>query len=267
MSAHPLEGGASLGAARRRGLAALMEREAFRVLRLWRQTIVPQIIAAALFVVVFGIALGAEIRTIEGVPYEQFIVPGLVLMGVATQAFANNATSLYQARMDAFIEDPVTSPMAPRHLMIGYMSGGILRSVLIAVGTLAVARAFVVFPIERPLVLVAAILLAAIGFSALGTIVGLYSTGWEQQNFVLNMVIQPLAFLGGVFYSVNALSEPWGTLTYLDPIFYAVSAARYGVLGDSGVDPGIALLVTGTLAAAMLAWCWWLFRRGVGLRT
>ncbi len=257
----------SLRTARRRGLAALTEREAFRVLRLWRQTIVPQIIAATLFVVVFGIALGREIREIEGVPYEQFIVPGLVLMGVVTQAFANNATSLYQARSDGFIEDPVTSPMAPRHLMVGYLSGGVLRSILIAVGTLAVARIFVEYPIERPLVLAATIVIAAIGFSALGTIVGLYSTGWEQQNFTLNMVIQPLAFLGGVFYSINALSEPWRSLTFADPIFYAVSAARYGVLGEAEVSPWLSVGVTTAVSAVLLAWCWVLFRRGVGLRT
>lgn len=257
----------SLRTVRRRGLSALMEREAVRVLRLWRQTIVPQIIAATIFLVVFGIALGREIKEIDGVPYEQFIVPGLVLMGVVTQAFANNATSLYQARSDGFIEDPVTSPMAPRHLMVGYLSGGVLRSILIAIGTLAVARIFIEYPIEQPLVLAATIVIAALGFSALGTIVGLYSTGWEQQNFTLNMVIQPLAFLGGVFYSVNALSEPWRSLTYADPIFYAVSAARYGVLGHAEVAPWLSVGVTTAVSTALLVWCWVLFRRGIGLRT
>lgn len=257
----------SLRTIRRRGLAALTEREAFRVLRLWKQTIVPQIIAATLFVVVFGIALGTSIRSIEGFPYDQFIVPGLVLIGVVTQAFANNATSLYQARTDAFIEDPVTSPMAPRHLMVGYLSGGVLRSILIAIGTLLVARLFVAYPLEHPQVLAVTIVLAAIGYSALGTIVGLYSTGWEHQNFVLNMVIQPLAFLGGVFYSINVLSEPWRSLTFADPIFYSVSAARYGMLGDAEVSPWIAVGVTTAITVALVGWCWVLFRRGVGLRT
>ena len=102
-----------------------------RVLRLWSQTIAPPVVAAVLFIVVFGIALGGQIRLVDGVPYEQFIVPGLVLMGVATSAFGNNATSIYQARSDGFIEDPASSPMSASHLLAGYMSGGVVRSLLI----------------------------------------------------------------------------------------------------------------------------------------
>jgi ABC-2 type transport system permease protein len=220
-----------------------------------------------LFIVVFGVALGNSIRLIDGVPYEQFIVPGLVLMGVATSAFGNNATSIYQARNDGFIEDPASSPMSPTQLLVGYLSGGVVRSLLIGVLTLAAARVFVDYPIEDPLVLAAALVGTSVAFAALGTVVGLYSTGWEQQNVVGNLVIQPLVFLGGVFYSIDALTEPWRTLTHADPIFYMVVAARGGTLGGAEVSVTLSLGVTLGLAAAMLAWAWWTFVRGVGIRT
>jgi ABC-2 type transport system permease protein len=258
---------APLPAARWRGVAALAEREVLRVLRLWTQTIAPPVVAAVLFIVVFGVALGTSIRLIDGIPYERFIVPGLVLMGVATSAFGNNATSIYQARNDGFIEDPASSPMGPSQLLVGYLSGGVVRSLLIGALTLVAARAFVDYPVEDPLVLAAVLVGTSIAFSALGTVVGLYSTGWEQQNVVGNLVIQPLAFLGGVFYSIDALAEPWRSLTHADPIFYMVVAAREGTLGTSEVPLGLSLGITLGLAAAMLGWAWWTFQRGVGIRT
>jgi ABC-2 type transport system permease protein len=258
---------ASLRRARWRGVGALSEREVLRVLRLWNQTIAPPVVAATLFIVVFGVALGSQIRTIDGVPYERFIVPGLVLMGVATSAFGNNATSIYQARNDGFIEDPASSPMSASQLLLGYLAGGVVRSLLIGALTLGVARAFVDFPMEHPAVLAGALIGTSVAFASLGTTIGLYSTGWEQQNVVGNLVIQPLVFLGGVFYSIDALGEPWRSLTHADPIFYMVVAARHGMLGSGDVDAATALGVTLGLAAAMLAWAWWTVVRGVGIRT
>ncbi|HSJ73760.1 MAG TPA: ABC transporter permease [Miltoncostaeaceae bacterium] len=258
---------ASLPTARWRGVAALAERDVLRVLRLWTQTIAPPVVAAVLFIVVFGVALGSSIRLIDGIPYERFIVPGLVLMGVATSAFGNNATSIYQARNDGFIEHPASSPMGPSQLLLGYLSGGVVRSLLIGALTLAAARAFVAYPVEDPLVLAAVLAGTSLAFSALGTVVGLYSTGWEQQNVVGNLVIQPLAFLGGVVYSVDALAEPWRGLTHADPISYMVVAARHGTLGTSEVPISLSLGIALGLAVAMLGWAWWTFRRGVGIRT
>ncbi len=254
-------------AARWRGVAALAEREVLRVLRLWTQTIAPPVVAAVLFIVVFGVALGSSIRVIDGVPYERFIVPGLVLMGVATSAFGNNATSIYQARNDGFIEDPASSPMGPSQLLLGYLAGGVVRSLLIGALTLAAARAFVDYPVQEPLVLAGALVATSVAFASLGTVVGLYSTGWEQQNVVGNLVIAPLVFLGGVFYSIDALAEPWRSLSHADPIFYMVVAARHGTLGAAEVPAGVSLGITAGLAVAALGWAWWTFIRGVGIRT
>jgi ABC-2 type transport system permease protein len=260
-------GGVSVRRARWRGTGALAEREVVRVLRLWTQTIAPQIVAAVLFIVVFGVALGTQIREVGGVPYEAFIVPGLTLMGIGTAAFANTSSSLYQARSDGFIEDPASSPMGPGQLMLAYLVGGVVRGLLIGLGTLLVARLIVEFPFENALYALTAFTAAAVAFSALGVIVGLCAQGWDQQAFVANLVIQPLVFLGGVFYSVESLPEPWRSLSYADPILYMVTAARHGVLGTSEVDAVLALGVSLALAAALWTAAWALVRRGTGIRT
>lgn len=258
---------AELRRMRRRGTLALAEREVVRVLRLWRQTIIPPVLVAVLFIVVFGVALGDQIRVVEGLEYTVFIVPGLVLMGVATSAFANNATSIYQARNEGFIEDPASSPMEPRHLLLGYLAGGAVRGVLIGVATLAVARIVVDYPLQRPLILASVLVLVAVGFAALGTIVGLTARSWESQNVVGTLVLQPLVFLGGVFYSVETLGEPWRTVSHANPIYHMVAAARTGLIGGAEVAPALPLALTALLAGVLLAGAWWCFRRGIGIRT
>lgn len=259
--------GVPASVARRRGLLALAEREVLRVLRLWSQTILPPVLVATLFIVVFGVALGNQIRTIDGVSYEVFIVPGLVLMGVATSAFANNATSIYQARNDGFIEDPASSPMRAHDLLMGYMAGGVVRGVLIGAATLAAARVLVDYPVERPWVLVVALTGTSVAFAALGTIVGLHSRGWEAQNVVGSLIIQPLVFLGAVFYTVDALSEPWRSLTHADPIYHMVVATREGITGAGEAPLVVSLGVTLGLAALLVGWAWATLARGTGIRT
>lgn len=256
-----------LRAAQWRGAAALAEREVVRVLRLWTQTIAAQVVSGLLFVVIFGVALSTRIRPVSGVPYEQFIVPGLVLMGVATATYANTASSLYQARFDGFIDDPVSGPMGARHLLVAYLAGGVARGIVIGGLTLAAARAVVTFPVTHAAYAGAALLIVAVAFSALGVIVGLYASTWDQQAFVGNLVIQPLVLLGGVFYSIDLLGEPWRSLTRADPILYMVDAARYGLLGVADHPPAASLAGAAALAALLVAWAWALFARGTGLRT
>jgi ABC-2 type transport system permease protein len=157
--------------------------------------------------------------------------------------------------------------MTPTQLAIGYTVGGVVRGLLIGALTLGAARLFVGFPLEHPAALLAAMLCAAVAFSGLGTVVGLYSRSWELQSFVGSIVIQPLVFLGGVFYSVAALDQPWEAASHADPILYLVEASRYGILGTADVDPLLSFGVSFALAAALLGWSWALFVRGVGLRT
>ena len=188
-------------------------------------------------------------------------------MGVATSAFGNNATSIYQARNDGFIEDPASQPDEP-HAAADRLHGR--RRGPEPADRRADARrrpAVRGLPDGAPVALALALVGTSVAFTALGTVVGLYSTGWDQQNVVGNLVIQPLVFLGGVFYAVDRLGQPWRGLTHADPIFYMVVAARHGVLGDSEVALALSLGVTLGIAVAMTAWAWTAFLRGVGIRT
>lgn len=257
----------ALAAGQWRGAAALAQREVTRVLRLWSQTIAPNVVSSVLFVAIFGIALGGRIRQIDGVDYEAFIVPGLILMGIGTAAYSNTASSLYQARFDGFIDDPVSGPMRARHLLAAYLAGGVVRGLAIGALTFLVALPLVNLPAVNPTTAITAFLCASVAFSALGVGVGLIAQTWDQQSYVGNLILQPLVFLGGVFYSVNVLAEPWRGLTKADPILYMVAASRHGMLGTSEISVWLSLSVTGALTVAMLAWAGWLVARGTGLRT
>lgn len=250
-----------------RGVAALAQREVTRVVRIWSQTIAPNVLSAVLFIAIFGMALGGSIRQIEGIPYDVFIVPGLVLMGIGTAAYANTASSLFQARFDGFIDDPVSGPMRARHLLVAYMAGGVVRGLLVGALTLVFAVILVDLPAVNPIAAIVACLCAAVGFAALGVGVGLIARTWDQQSYVGNLILTPLVFLGGVFYSVEVLSQPWRELTHANPIFYLVDATRHGMLGTSDVPVLLSLGVSAAVTAVLVVWAGLMMSRGKGIRT
>ncbi len=248
------------------GLPWLASREVLRVLKLWTQTILAPVAAQLLFILVFGLALSGRIRSVEGVPYDQFIVPGLTIMAMVQAAYANNSSSVFQARFDRYINDILAAPMRPWEINLGLSLGGAVRALLIGVALLAVALPVTGAPVHEPLALALAMLLALVLFSALGVVVGIYADTWDHAGFVNNLLILPLTFLGGVFYSVDVLPSPWHELSHANPIFYIVQAVRYGFLGTSDVSVVLALGVTGALAAVMVAWSSWLFATGRRLK-
>jgi ABC-2 type transport system permease protein len=252
--------------ARHRGLLSLSARETHRVLKLWTQTVVAPILSSLLFILVFGLSLGARIRHIDGVPYDTFIVPGLITMAMIQATYANNSASVFQARFDRYLNDVLAAPMRSWEINLALSIGGVVRAVLIGGGLLLCVLPIVDVPIREPLVLVAALGLALVLFSSFGVIVGIYADSWDHTAFVTNIVILPLTFLGGVFYSVDVLPSPWHELSHLNPIFYLLNAVRYGFLGTSDVSVALSLAVTGGLAAAVVAWSAWLFRTGHRLK-
>ena len=250
-----------------RGVGALAQREVTRVCRIWSQTIAPNVLSAVLFIAIFGMALGGRIRQVDGIDYDVFIVPGLIMMGTGTAAYANTASSLYQARFDGFIDDPVSGPMRARHLLVAYLAGGVVRGLAVGALTLVAAVVLVDLPAGNPLVTIIACLCAAVGFAALGIGVGLLAKTWDQQSYVGNLLLTPLVFLGGVFYSVDVLSQPWRGLTHANPIFYLVDATRHGMLGTSDVPILLSLGVSVGITGLLVAWAGWLMSRGTGIRT
>jgi ABC-2 type transport system permease protein len=252
--------------AARRGLIALSGREIARVLKLWTQTIVAPVLSSALFILVFGLSLGNRIHSIDGVPYQQFIVPGLIAMGMAQAAFANNSSTVFQARFDRYLNDVLAAPMRGWEVNVGLNVGGIVRALLMGLGLLAVAVPLVGVPVREPLVLLAALVLLLVTFASFGVVVGVYAESWDHAAFVQNIVIVPLSFLGGVFYSIDRLPSPWHELSHANPIFYLISAFRYGFLGTSDVPIALSLGVTLAFAVLFVGWSHWLFATGRRLK-
>jgi ABC-2 type transport system permease protein len=248
------------------GLVWLCKRETLRVSKLWTQTVLAPVISSILFILVFGLSLGGRIQGVSEVDYEVFIVPGLITMGMVQAAYANNASSIFQARFDRYIHDVLSAPMRPWQMTLGYTVGGVFRALAIGVSLLLLAVVLVDVPIERPFALVAAMTLGLVLFSALGVVVGIYAEVWDHTTFIANIVILPLAFVGGVFYSVDMLPSPWEELSHFNPVFYLVNAVRFGFLGESDVSVWLSLGVTAALALPVYAWSQWLFTTGRRLK-
>ena len=251
---------------RHRGLIALSGRESARVLKLWTQTIAAPVLSSMLFILVFGLSLGGRIKQIGGVDYEVFIVPGLITMAMAQAAYSNNSSSFFQARNDRYLHDVLSAPMRNWEVNVGLSLGGVVRALAIGAALMVIAAPVTGVPVRQPLVLVLALALVLVLFSSLGVLVGVYAQTWDQAGFVNNIVILPLSFLGGVFYSVDLLASPWQEISHLNPIFFLMNAVRYGFLGTSDVPIAIALAVTAALAAAVAAWSAAMFRSGKRLK-
>jgi ABC-2 type transport system permease protein len=252
--------------AARRGLIALTGREVARVLKLWTQTVAAPILSSALFILVFGLSLGDRIKEIDGVPYDQFIVPGLIAMGMAQAAYANNSATVFQARFDRYLNDVLAAPMRGWEVNLSLNLGGAVRAALIGAGLAAIAVPLTGVPVREPLVLALAILLLLVLFCSFGVVVGIYAESWDHTAFVTNLVILPLSFLGGVFYSIDSLPSPWQEISHANPIFYLIEAVRYGFLGTADVSVALSLLVTAVIAAVTVAWSAWLFATGRRLK-
>ncbi len=247
-------------------LIALTGREVVRVLKMWTQTILAPVASSFLFIVVFGLSLGGRIRAIDGVDYDVFIVPGLITMAMAQAAYANNSASVFSARFDRYIHDVLAAPMRAWEMNLGLALGGVVRAVVIGLALVLLAIPVTEVPIREPLVLVAALALALAIFASLGVVIGVYASSWDTTSFFNHLVILPLTFLGGVFYSVDTLPSPWQELSHANPVFYLVQAVRYGFLGTTDVSIPLALAVLAGMAAVCVAWSGWLFATGRRLK-
>src|SRR2546423_3856930 len=216
---------------RHRPLLWLTSREVLRVTKLWTQTIAAPVIASFLFILVFGLSLGGRIRQIDGYHYDVFIVPGLITMAMVQAAYSNNASSVFQARFDRYLHDVLAAPMRNWEVNLGLSLGGAVRALAIAVGLLGLSLAVVAVPIHQPLVLVLAITLALVLFSSLGVVVGIYAETFDHHTFVNNILILPLTFLGGVFYSIDRLPEPWRGFSHAHPRFSFMNGVLCRFLG------------------------------------
>jgi ABC-2 type transport system permease protein len=247
-------------------LVWLCKRETLRVSKLWTQTVLAPVVSSMLFILVFGLSLGGRIKQVGGADYEVFIVPGLITMAMVQAAFANNASTIFQARFDRYVNDVLSAPMRSWQMTLGYTVGGVVRALAIGLSLLVLALVIVGVPVRHPFELAAAMALGLLLFASLGLVVGIYAETWDHSSFIQNIVILPLTFVGGVFYSVDVLPSPWEELSHFNPVFYLVNAVRYGFLGESDVSIWLSLGVVAALAIPVYAWSQWLFSSGRRLK-
>jgi ABC-2 type transport system permease protein len=245
----------------------IIRKDVVRILRIWPQTFLPSIVTSVLYFMVFGQILGSRIGDINGVPYMQFVVPGLVMLAVVTNAFSNVASTFFQSKFFMrSIDEILVSPTPPWLLVLGFMSGGIVRGVCVGVAVLIVSLFFALPNIPHPFFVLLFLLLTAAIFALGGLINGIYANSFDGISIIPTFVLTPLVYLGGVFYSVDALPVWAQHATLLNPIFYLINGFRYGLLGHSDVDISLCIGVLTTLVLALGGIGWYQIKHGLGLR-
>jgi ABC-2 type transport system permease protein len=248
------------------GLRTLFVKEVRRFLRVPGQTLLSPLITTTLYLVVFGFSLGGRLREVEGVAYARYIVPGLIALGVISNAYLNTSSSMFVMKIQGTIVDILVAPLSYWEILAGFVGAAVVRALTVGFLMWTVAGVLDGFELAHPVQAVVVLVLVAILFAALGLITAIWASTFEQINFFPTFIITPLTFLGGVFYSVEMLPEPLRRLTWANPVFYMVDAVRMGLLGISDAPPAIGISLVATLSVAAVAGAWLLLRSGYRLR-
>ena len=247
-------------------LATLWRREVNRFMKIKKQTIGAPLLETFLYISVFGAALGSRIDKLHGIDYVVFVIPGLIMMAWATNAFSNNSSSILQQKFQGAIQDQLSSPASPAELLLAFSLGGFMRGLIVATLTFLVSVVLVGLPVDHVLVLIPSLFLVGFFFSQLGVLIGVRAEQFDDVAFAQTFVLTPLIFLGGVFYSAALLPEPYETLTHFNPIYYMINLVRYGFVGFTEVSIALSLLALTAATAALFLVNLRLFSRGYRLR-
>jgi ABC-2 type transport system permease protein len=243
-----------------------VRKEIVRVLRIWIQTIVPPAITMTLYFIIFGNLIGRRIGTMDGFDYMQYIAPGLIMMSVITNSYGNVVSSFFGAKFGRHIEEMLISPMSNATIIIGHVAGGVLRGVLVGSLVTVIALFFTKLDVQYPLVTISIVFLSSVVFALAGFINAVFARKFDDISIVPTFVLTPLIYLGGVFYSISLLPEPWKTISLANPILYMVNAFRFGILGRSDIDIRTAYAILIFFSVLLFVVCLQLMRRGVGIR-
>lgn len=248
------------------GFQTIVRREYGRIIRIWGQTIVPPAITATLYFIIFGRLIGSRIGDMSGYTYMQYIAPGLIMMTVITNSYGNVVSSFFGAKFGKHIEEILVSPVPNYLIVTGYMMGGLLRGLMVGAVVTVIALAFTHLHVMNPLIVIAAVLLSSMVFSLAGMLNAIFAKNFDQISFIPTFVLNPLTYLGGVFYSISLLPDFARVLSQINPILYMVNAFRYGFLGHSDVNVVTAFTMMICSTAVLFGSCLWLLNRGTGLR-
>jgi ABC-2 type transport system permease protein len=242
----------------------------FEMARTWRtllQSIVSPVISTSLYFVVFGAAIGSRITAIDGVSYGAFIVPGLIMLSLLTQSISNASFAIFFPKFMGTIYELLSAPVSSIEIVISYVGAAATKSIILGVITLATASLFVPLEIAHPLWMITFLVLTAVTFSLFGFILGIWADGFEKLQLVPLLIITPLIFLGGSFYSVDMLPPFWQTVSLFNPVVYLISGFRWSFYGIADVSVGVSLSMTSLFLAICLATVWWIFKTGYRLKT
>ena len=242
----------------------------FELARTWRTllgSIASPVISTSLYFIVFGAAIGSRMAKIDGVSYGAFIVPGLIMLSILTESISNASFGIYMPKFSGTIYEVLSAPISALEIVLGYVGAAATKSVILGAVIMATARLFVPFEIAHPLVMVSFLVLTSITFSLFGFVVGVWADSWEKLQIVPMMIVTPLTFLGGSFYSINMLPGIWPKIALFNPVVYLVSGFRWAFYGISDVAVGISLAATFGFMLLCLAAITWIFRTGYKLKT
>jgi len=244
----------------------MMRKEFVRIMRIWSQTLLPPAVTSSLYFIIFGAFIGSQLAPIHGYSYMQFIVPGLIMMSVITSSYSNTVSTFFFAKFIHNLDEMLVSPTPNWVIVLGFVSGGVLRGLLVGALVLVVSLFFTHLVVYNALVLLSAITLTSVLFSLGGLINGVFAKGFDGMSIVPTFVLTPLTYLGGIFYSISQFPPVWQKVSLVNPILYMVNAFRYGFLGISDVPVWICFGVLFGCIALFVGVILWLFRQGIGMR-
>ncbi|OOZ41418.1 ABC transporter permease [Solemya pervernicosa gill symbiont] len=244
----------------------LVRKEMRRFFRIWPQTILPPIITTSLYFVIFGTLIGSQISPIDGSTYMEYIAPGIILMSIISNSYANVVSSFYGSKFQRFIEEVLIAPIPAWVILLGYISGGVARGLTVGLVVAIIASLFTDFPMHNIAVTLIVAVLTAVLFSLGGFINAVYAKSFDDISIIPTFVLTPLTYLGGIFYSIEMLPPIWRDLSLFNPILYMINATRYGMLGISDIDIVTAFAIIIAFIVALFSFSLYLLKRGVGIR-
>lgn len=248
------------------GLYTLSRREIMRFMAVWSQTLMAPLMTAGLFLVVFSLAIGPSRGDVMGVPFLHFLAPGILMMTVIQNAFANTSSSIVIAKVQGNIVDTLMPPLSPFEMVLGYIAGAVGRGVIVGLVILVMMVVFLGMDVAHPIWALTFVVLGSVFLGALGIVAATFANKFDQMAAITNFVVTPLSFLSGTFYSIKTLPPVMQTITHWNPIFYLIDGARYGFLGVSDSSPWLGLSVCVGVTAAIIVLCWYWFRSGYRLK-
>jgi len=245
----------------------IVVKEMMRFLRIWVQTVLPAAVTMSLYFVIFGNLIGSQLAPIHGLNYVDYIVPGIILMAIINNSYANVVSSFFSAKFQRHIEEMLVSPMPNYLILLGFAGGGLMRGLVVGITVTIVAGFFTQLQIHNLSVIVLVVVLTSILFALGGFINAMYAKTFDDISIIPTFVLTPLTYLGGIFYSVEMLPGIWQSISYINPILYMINAMRYGMLGVSDINVTTALFIIIGFVVVLYIYCIYLLRRGTGIRS